>query len=112
MMDRFREIVDLVKGGMRPGIVAKELGVPASTVYSYIQRARNRGEDIPKAKTGPIHYKPFAAVRVDPKAIARLDGAARKRGVTTRELAATIIERVAHDGMVDAVLDDGGDVYG
>ncbi|SRR6266540_6985232 len=39
----------------------------------------------------------------------RLDDAARARGITSGELALTVLRMVMRDNLVEAVIDDGGD---
>ena len=73
-----------------------------------IYRARRRGIAIPPARRSAYHSA-FVNVKIRRDMFERLEGAADRRGIRTRALIARLVHTVARDGIVDAVLDDGGD---
>lgn len=50
------------------------------------------------------------ALRIDPADAERLRAAAGRRGITAGELARRIVQAVARDGLIDAVLDDRAEI--
>lgn len=81
------------------GDIAAHLGC----MHEYVRAtARRNGFSLPKAsRLGTTSF-----VYLTKEIRAALDGAASTRGLTASELARSIIETVARDNMVDAVLDD------
>jgi hypothetical protein len=79
--------------------VARHLGCLPQYVTA---TARRNGLIFPKMK--PSYTRPY--VYITASARQALSRAAQRRGVTVAELAREIIDTVARDHMVDAVLDD------
>lgn len=78
--------------------IAKHLGCIPQYVTA---TARRNGLRLPKGRSN------FAYLRLSGSTIEALTEPAIKRGLSPRELAVSIVETVAREKMIDAVLDDG-----
>jgi hypothetical protein len=81
------------------GEIASALGCMREYVVSTARR-----NDLTLPKVRPAYTRPY--VYLTASARQALSIAAQRRGVTVAELAREIIDTVARDHMVDAVLDD------
>jgi hypothetical protein len=102
-----QRVVSLALTGVRPLLIAEEVGCRPQTVYHYLGLARKRGIAIPKFKTGSGWNGNRFLVAVDPAIKGALDGPAAARGIDPRELAVLILTTVVDGNLIDAVLDDG-----
>lgn len=108
-------VVALAAAGNPPVAIERELAGEASRfdIYKILQQARADGLPIPRFATRDARFthtaRPSDCARIDiPRAIlARLQPAARARGLTDTALVVHILEAVGRDGLVAAVLDDG-----
>lgn len=85
--------------------IAGMIGIPHKTVAALEHSAARRRAPRNDAVAGGAGR----AVLFDPRVLARLGPNAASRGITTNELARRIVEAVACDNLVDAILDDGED---
>ncbi|MFD1342910.1 hypothetical protein [Litorisediminicola beolgyonensis] len=101
-------IIELARENVSRLDIATQVGVPAERVYSIIAEQRKKGVPIarPTKMTGNFCTKP--RIVIEQRVLDTLEPFALHRNMTARELAAEILELVARDGIVDAVLDDGG----
>lgn len=102
-MDEF--IIPMAKRGVPPSVISERLHLPPAKIHYVIKRARMRGEDIPnfsmKGREQPKRRIPLKAdVRRE------LEPYASARGLTPIELAERILDVVAADKLVSAILDD------
>lgn len=88
----------LWRQGLRQGAIAEQLGVKENTVGNLIRHGRALSR-----KT-----KSFRKTdSLDGKTRYRLQAAAQKRGIDTRTLVNRLLTALAHDKLLDAILDDG-----
>ena len=107
MTPRNREIVSRACKGMRPHLIADELGIPRSTVYSAIATARRFGYDIPRFSTGAPGLTGASHVAIESPLVSALSHAAAARGYpSASSLACALLRAVIKDDLFDAVLDD------
>jgi len=92
--------------GLRAPEIAKRLGLLESTVSSHIDYARKKRGLPPLRKRRPSETA-ARTVAVPRDVLAALGPAAARRGITINELARQLLEAIADDDIVDAVLDDG-----
>ncbi len=79
--------------GLETAEIAEKVGIAEKSVCALERRHR--------FKTGPRRIiLPFTVMD-------KLEVAAERRGKSPRKLALAILERVAADGLIDAVMDDG-----
>jgi hypothetical protein len=105
----------------RPGrIVAQQFGLKLSALYArwYSLQARELLPDTPRphrraarenSRRSPHREAKASASLIealDPRDQRRLAQAAEQRHTSAAELAVTLLHVIAHDGLVDAVLDD------
>ena len=101
------QIAELGIQGCRPAKIAEQLGIRVERVYHAFRTARRNGIDVPKyGTTGMRHTE--TRVKINPALRGVLAPHAATRGLKTGELAQLILRTVAEDGLIDAVLDDGG----
>lgn len=99
--------VEMARQGVPPRQIASRLSLRAGTVRSYISKARRAGEDIPLFPTGrPDTCTCGHSLAIEQEFMARLAPHAHSRGMTVRVLARLLLEQIARDGLVEAVLDD------
>lgn len=98
---RTAAVLALRDQGMTQSAIAAKIGISAGTVSALEcssrrwKGARDGNPDICRSVLVPLGI------------LQRLAPAARARGLRRETLAALIIEKVAEDGLIDAVLDDG-----
>lgn len=107
-------IVECAVRGMPPYKIEAAIEVTRSVIYTVTRTARLRGVAIPFFKTSgePQNAYRAAAARtvvVPAELLDRLEEPARRRGLSAVGLAREIIRSVVDEGMIDAVLDDGGE---
>lgn len=102
-------IADIVRPlalrGLRPVLIAKRTGLRAETVSRTMSRLRASG--VPIKVHPPGRLKGPMGARLTESARRALTQAAAARGVSLGMLKRQLLETIATDGMVDAVLDDG-----
>lgn len=96
--ETYLSIRELALAGMRPVHIAPLIGRQRNYVARALCDMRRAGEPIPRFTSGP----PPVRLRTD-----RLIQAARERNISLSELTAKLLDRIAADDLVDAVLDDG-----
>ena len=101
-----KRIIDMAMQRKSRQDIAAEVGVQVSYVYGVICRARKAGTEIPRPFDGHIKGDKRPRVLVEQDVLERLRPHAERRACEVRELACTLITRIAVDGLVDAVLDD------
>lgn len=89
--------------GLTSAQIGARIGIPATDVSALLCYSRGRSPD---ASIADEAGKP---VRMPAGLLRRLQPAARKRGVSNETLAWMIVDAVVEDGLIDAVLDDGGE---
>lgn len=100
-------IISRAQQGIRPARIAEMLGLKPETVHTALSCARRRGVDVPRFNTGrPTGRTQEARIAFPGRILTKLETAAQRRNLTTRELARLLLERVVLDDLVDAVLDD------
>jgi DNA-binding CsgD family transcriptional regulator len=99
--------VDLAKRGMTTSQIAQSMGIKPNTASNYLGDARRFGLDVPKCKPGPITRTGLSTIRVSTDLVAKLRPYAAARRMNISDLAAQLLEEIATDGLVDAILDDG-----
>ena len=83
--------------------IAKRIGIPTSTVSALECSARRRGG----VSTGVRnHGEVCRTVHIPIGVLQQIAPDAARRGLSRETLAALIVEKVAEDRLVDAVLDD------
>lgn len=92
--------------------IAKGLEISVEAVYGALYRARQAGINVPKLRTGcPAGLRTGKRIRITNQTFHALTPPAHRRGLDVHELGALILTTVAEQGLVDAVLDDGGDLF-
>ncbi|WP_296763052.1 hypothetical protein [Sediminimonas sp.] len=104
-------ILDLARQGHPPREISEMLGLGGKTVSDLLSRERRKGADIPFFKTGPTAGRTRFVILDPPDGLRdALIPHAEARGITVSELAGALLQTaVAHDDLVDAILDDGGE---
>lgn len=100
-------VVKLAKDGVPPKQIAEVLHLRAASVHYHLREARSTGEEIPHFKRGTGTGKVFR-IELPLELRDRLADHARRRKASPERLAARLVRTVLADGLVDAVLDDGG----
>ncbi|HAW49187.1 MAG TPA: hypothetical protein DCX34_18470 [Roseovarius sp.] len=103
------DVLRLAKARVRPGHIAKELGVTRQRVYMRIGWLRRNGEDIPEFPRGPLHRTKTREPRLSrlPGDVKhRLAEIAEARGQSIGQFATRLLTVIARDDLVDAILDD------
>ena len=106
---RRAEIVALAQQGIAPREIALQLGCQPSTVHHYLWLARREDGFNGRFKTGSPREVGSSSTVIPRRLADVLRPAAAARGLTVNALAQSILARVAEDGLIDAVLDDGAE---
>lgn len=112
---RNAQIIAMAKQGVRPRDLALHFRITAEHVQNLLGRARKRGEDIPRYSSSGEIVSGYAvvgeakvtSVLLPINAMTALAPYAHRRDMSVPELAAKIIQIVADEDLVLAVLDDG-----
>lgn len=104
------DCIRMAQQGIPPRDIAAHFNVSNERVWNLLSNARRSGHDIPRFHGGWVRDSrlSWCQVGLPPMARAALAAAAERRGLKVNDLAARLLEVIALDGMVDAVLDDGG----
>ncbi|MGD9862564.1 MAG: hypothetical protein AB7S99_05060 [Pseudodonghicola sp.] len=105
----YSRVVALAKDGMPPRKIAVELGIAPRSAHDYLKTARRNGETIPRFDGGGRPVGEYRTLHIKREALEKLATIANERGVQTIQLAADLLNTIAEDDLVDAVLDRGGD---
>lgn len=105
MSEMKEAIINLGVTGMLPSEIAIRLGRPVTTVYAYLAEGRNEGHPIPRHKGHGNRGRAFILPPMD--VVRALQPHAERRGVSVRELGLQLLETIADEGLVDAILDEG-----
>ena len=106
-------IISEASKGKRPAIIAEDLCLPISTVYSVISKARQSGAPIPHFSTG--RTRPLGETQLprqelrfylDPETAATLSAEAARRGLHPSRFARNLITAICDDAIFSAVLED------
>jgi len=95
--------------GVRPGEIAERLGLSRQRVYMRIGWLRRTGDEIPEFPRGPLRRDGQRQLRirgVEADLLERLAPHAEARGVSAVTLAGRLLNVIARDDLVDAILDD------
>lgn len=95
-------------GGMPPRDIAEHLEIDPEAVHYELRVARNRGTAFQSFRPGP-RQREFRILRIAPDVMQSLVAAADVRDIPTARLAEKLLEQIATDDLVDAVLNDGGE---
>ena len=88
-----------------PDWTARDISDALGCVPGYVNAtARRNGLTLPKAVSRRATARP--TIRMSDAIMQALDAPAAQRGLTVSDLARRVIETVARENMVDAVLDD------
>lgn len=101
-------ILDLHRQGWPAERIAGATGLPgAKAVGMVIQRAREMGFDVPDGRIVRRRHRNRTRyhVALPPELVDRLEPAAEARGITAHRLIRELIEAIAADDLVAAVLD-------
>lgn len=103
--------LELAMKGLGPAEISRRTGRSVGAVKAAIARARKAGDlDAGHMKTGrkPMDGEPTEPIQIRAKAWVAdyLQPHAEARGITVNRLASRILEAIAADEIVDAVLDD------
>lgn len=105
------DVVALARRNVPPRQMLAELprGTALDHVYAALTAARQSDPSVPRFRSGrPVASDGFT-VRVSRAVAEQLVPAADARGMRVRDLLGALLVRIAADGLVDAVLDDGPD---
>ena len=103
-----RQVWRAFQQGKRPAEVAEEVGIPVGKVTNYLGYWRRKGYDFPRFNTGISDLREVKFVISLPFAAAmQVQGAARRRKISTPELVRNLVSTVASERLIDGVLDDG-----
>jgi len=97
-------ILTLARKGLRIAEIAALVGSTPNAVHARISQLRREGHNIPHLLGAGVFNVP-----VPDDVLGALDYEATARGVSHRVLAGRILTAVLTEGLVDAVLDDGGE---
>jgi len=104
--ERHRKVVDMALEGTPPRVIADRLELAPEAVHYELRNARKQGVEIPPFRCGRSP-KEFRTLRIAPEAMRPLVAHADLRRIPTVKLAERLLECIAADDLVDAVLDDG-----
>lgn len=98
--------ISMAQKNIAPPDIACALKIAPGTVHGYLSDARKAGVAVPyfKWNSGRTHTGLIATMSQEAAELLRPDAAAR--GLSTERLAARLLEAIARDHMVDAILDD------
>lgn len=110
-MSRAQELaVNLAMNGISPAEIAHRIGMPISSVYTHISRARKSGAKIPhfsKSGSGRVGGNGKRSIHISGERKQHLAAYAAPRGIDVFELTERLLMIVLEDDMIDAILDDG-----
>ncbi|MGR3501577.1 hypothetical protein [Pseudaestuariivita sp.] len=100
----------MAKLNLPPAEIHERTGLALGSIYTILSKARAKGIDLPSFKRGRPRgeLKGGVILRLPQTLVTQLELAAEDRETTPRELATTILGVVIAEGLIDAVLDDGG----
>lgn len=106
---RSDHVLALAKRGVRPCEIAEQTGLSSNAVYTRLAYYRRHGCDIPRFTGGPRKNGTARLYITDvaPDLRNLLEPHAARRDQTINELARDLLDMVAREGLVDAILDDG-----
>lgn len=100
-------VVALALEGVTPAEIEARTGLTRATIHNDLRAARASGVDIPRFPTRGGGVGQFRLV-VPRSVIERLESPAKARNMTSRALAARLLDVITADGdLTAAVLDDG-----
>ena len=102
---RQRRLLAAVRLGLPPVALARRFRTTAGAMSTALHQLRAMGVDIP-VFTGAAR-RPLTQIKVDRGFLKALAPHAKRRGVTTRELASQIIRAVLRKDLIGSLLDDG-----
>lgn len=102
---RTQAITALRKKGMTTREIADEIGISPNNVTA-LEASITRKPRSSETHYADDRYQTIRMVPVPAEILALLASAARRRDMSREQLAREIIEKVAEDRLVDAVLDD------
>ena len=104
-LSRLAEVGELGRQGLSNQAIGERLGLKLSTIQTYMCEARALG--MPAPPRGSRSYQQRWQQHIGPEARAALKSQAKARGMTIGQLATALVEAIARDGLIEAVLDDG-----
>lgn len=105
--ERYRQVVAMALQHTPPRVIADRLELDPEAVHYELRKARTNGVEIPPFRCGRSPRE-FRTLRLAPVCMRPLVAHAQARRMPTVKLAERLLERIAADDLVDAVLDDGG----
>jgi len=104
------DIIRLAREGWPRTQIAHQTGCTLDQVYHRISRARQKGEDIPKAAKGWKRSADLRAVMLTKRFRDELFAAASARGLKPHELAARLLAIAIDEDLIDGILDDADEI--
>jgi len=104
-MDSRNLVLKLAIQGIPPREIAEQVPLKLGTIHSYLWRARQGGMNIPKFKP-PGRRTVGPRLEIPMHVADALKPHADQRRLTIQALTHALLEVIARDDMVDAVLDD------
>lgn len=105
---RIARVAELAQKGLTKAQIAERMGLKAETVSTYLTEARNLGMPAPPLRHSSTRWTKH--VSREAKQALRSHWISREMSMT--QLLVAIVEAVARDGLVDAVMDDAPDYEG
>lgn len=105
---QLERVADLARLGLSPAEMSALLGTSPVTVSNQLATARSRWPDVPARVENPAGRR-YVRIALPYDVSARLRIEATRRGIGLDDLVLRLLAVIAGDGMVDAILDDGGE---
>lgn len=101
-------VIDLALQRVPPRVIAHRLNLPREKVYTVLQSARRNGLELPRfsCKAGNLSPGPTRTVLTETTTLDALVPHATKRGWSVNALCRLLLQAIADEQLVDAVLDD------
>jgi Mn-dependent DtxR family transcriptional regulator len=100
-------VAELALQSVRASEIARRIGVTPNRVYSVLHYLRRHGAELPRVKSGPSSAPQGARLpRLSGELRAALAPYAAARQMSVKALSVQILQIVARDGLVDAIIDD------
>jgi len=100
-------VVEMSRRGLPPRDIARRLGTTANAISTRLHQLRKRGVALPPPQIGrPKGTARSHLTRTTRQLHEDLQPYAARRGLAVKELCRRILNAVAEDDLVDAILDD------
>lgn len=107
--ERDVKIIAAARSGCRRIDIAAQFGLSVGTIYNVLAQARRDGIVMPRSPDGHARRCGSRRVSVANSTTQKFDHAAAARNITSGQLCGRLLDVIAQDDLIDAILDDKGD---